>query len=59
VERSVAKSIFRAFVGDYLLPNEKEAKEELHSNLSNKGKNLLSALFSYAPNGFISDVKLK
>lgn len=57
VERSIAKSILRAFVGEYRLPVEEEAQSELKEVLRRAGRNLQSALTSLAPTGFISSLK--
>lgn len=57
VERTIAKSILRAFVGEYSVPVEESAKAELRAVLGKSGKNLQSALASLAPTGFISSLK--
>jgi hypothetical protein len=57
IERSIAKSILRAFVGEYAIPKEEEAKQELSLVLGKYGKNLKSALQSLAPTGYISALK--
>ena len=58
VERSIAKSIVRAFVGEYVLPEEEQARREIAEVLGKSGKNLNSALCSLAPTGTISALKL-
>ena len=58
MERPIAKSILKAFLGEYLLPNEEEARREIKEVLATSGKNLNSALSSLAPTGLISSIKL-
>ena len=57
IERNIAKSILRAFVGEYAIPDEEKSKAEVNSVLAKYGKNLKSALQSLAPTGLISSLK--
>lgn len=45
-------------MGEYIIPDEERAREELKELFSNSGKNLRSALTSLAPEGTISAFKL-